>query len=220
MLITAHVNGIGLAYWMEGTSGPPLILLHGRTATHRDWGGSIAHFAARHRVYAMDMRGHGASEYADDYSFPVMAEDVRALLDHLRIDRASIIGHSLGGVVAYHFAMTHPHRLERLVLEDPPPPFPVIRDPVQEDDSTGFDWHMVHQTEAQFRTPDPAWPEALKRITTPTLVLSGGPKSHVRAPELAALIPGAHLVTLDTGHLVHTTAPDDFHTTVDAFLHT
>lgn len=217
-MITAHVNGVGLAYWMEGTTGPPLILLHGRTANHTDWGASIPHFAARHRVYAVDLRGHGASEHTADYGFPTMAEDLRALLDHLRLDRATIVGHSLGGVVAYHFAMTHPHRLDRLVLEDPPPPFPVIRPPIEEDDSTGFDWRMVHQTEAQFTTPDPAWPGTLSQITTPTLIISGGRKSHVRAERLAPLIPGSHLTTLDTGHLVHSTDPIAFHTTVDAFL--
>ncbi|MFC6086219.1 alpha/beta fold hydrolase [Sphaerisporangium aureirubrum] len=219
MLIRAHVNGIGLAYWMEGTTGSPLVLLHGRTATHADWGDSIARFAARHRVFAVDLRGHGASEYAGDYRFPVMAEDVRALLDHLKLDRASVVGHSLGGVVAYHLAMTHPHRLDRMVLEDPPPPFPMTRPPVQEDDSKGFDWQMVHQTESQFTTPDPTWRDSLKQITTPTLILSGGPKSHVRPEPLATLIPTAHLQTLDTGHLIHTTDPNGFHTAVDPFLH-
>ncbi|NRQ30595.1 alpha/beta fold hydrolase [Nonomuraea sp. NN258] len=213
-------NGIKLTYREEGSPGaPPLVLLHGRTADHNDWNGITQHFAARYHVHALDLRGHGASDFPGDYRFSVMAQDVIAFLDALGHDRATLIGHSLGGLVAYHAAMAHPGRIERLVLEDPVPPYPVTgRPPLMEDDSTGFDWRMMHETERQFIDPDPAWADALGGITAPTLVLSGGPRSQFTLDETAARIPGAEFVTIDAGHLIHMSARAEFLRVVDAFL--
>ncbi|MFB4281670.1 MULTISPECIES: alpha/beta fold hydrolase [unclassified Nonomuraea] len=220
MIREAHVNGIKLVYREEGDpSAPPLLLLHGRTANHNDWNGVTQHFAARHHVFALDLRGHGASGWPGEYPVPAMAEDVVALLDHLGIERATLVGHSLGGVVAYHAAMNHPDRVARLVLEDPPPPVPLTgRSPIVEDGSTGFDWRMMHDTERQMLDPDPAWAEGLGKITAPTLVLSGGAQSPFDAGEVAARIPGAKLVTIEAGHLIHVSARGEFVRTVDAFL--
>lgn len=216
----AHVNGIKLVYREEGDpTAPPLLLIHGRTANHNDWNGITQHFAARYHVIAPDLRGHGVSGYQGPYEVPEMAEDVVALLDHLGIGRATLVGHSLGGVVAYHAAMNHPDRIERLVLEDAPPPLPFKnRPPIVEDDSTGFDWRMMHDTERQLAGPDPAWLEGLGKITAPTLVLSGGEQSPANTGEVAARIPGARLVTIDVGHLIHTTARSRFLQAVDTFL--
>lgn len=77
---------------------------------------------------------------------------------------------------------------------------------------------MIHDTERQLVGPDPAWLEGLGRITAPTLVLSDGEGSPVNAREVAARIPGARLVTIDVGHLIHTTARDRFLQAVDTFL--
>ncbi|QFY11310.1 alpha/beta fold hydrolase [Nonomuraea phyllanthi] len=216
----AHVNGIKLVYREEGDpASPPLVLIHGRTADHNDWNGITQHFAARYHVVVPDLRGHGASARPGSYAVTEMAEDVVALLDHLGMGRVTLIGHSLGGVVAYQVAMNHPDRAERLVLEDPPPPVPFRnRPPVVEDDSTGFDWRMVHEVERQLVDPDPAWLEGLGGITAPTLVLSGGKLSHVGADQLAARIPGARLVVIEVGHLIHVTARARFLEAVDAFL--
>lgn len=216
----AHVNGIKLVYREEGDpAAPPLVLVHGRTANHNDWNGITQHFAARHHVIAPDLRGHGASDFPGEYAVATMAEDVAALLDHLRLGPVRLIGHSLGGMVAYHVAMRHPGHVERLVLEDVTPPYPVEgRAPLMEDGSTGFDWRMMHQTEPYIVDPDPALREELGTIAVPTLVLSGGESSPFDAPGLARLIPGAELVTIEAGHLVHATARAAFLTAVDAFL--
>ncbi|SEG31280.1 alpha/beta hydrolase fold [Nonomuraea solani] len=220
MIREAHVNGIKLVYREEGDpSAPPLLLIHGRTANHNDWNGITQHFAARHHVIAPDLRGHGASDHPGEYALPDMAEDIVALLDLLEIGRATLVGHSLGGVVAYHLAMSHPDRVERLVLEDPPQPYALTgRQPLVEDDSTGFDWRMMHDTERQLVDPDPAWAAGLAKITAPALVLSGGEKSPLDAGAVAALIPGARLVTIEAGHLVHMDARGEFLRVVDAFL--
>ncbi|MEV4106125.1 alpha/beta fold hydrolase [Nonomuraea sp. NPDC049695] len=220
MIREAHVNGIKLVYREEGDpASPPLVLIHGRTADHNDWNGITQHFAARYRVLALDLRGHGASDHPGSYELGEMAADVVALLDHLGIERATVIGHSLGGVVAYRMAMDHPERVERLVLEDAPPPLPFEnRPPIVEDDSATFDWRMMHQTERQLTDPDPALLERLGKITAPTLVLSGGELSHVGTEAVAERIPGARLVTIEVGHLIHVTARGPFLEAVDAFL--
>ncbi|GGS70463.1 hypothetical protein GCM10010176_011440 [Nonomuraea spiralis] len=216
----AHVNGIKLVYREEGDpAAPPLVLLHGRTANHNDWNGITQHFAARHHVFAPDLRGHGASDRPGEYAVGTMAEDVVALLDHLGLDRVRLVGHSLGGMVAYHVAMRHPGRVERLVLEDVTPPYPVEgRAPLVEDGSTEFDWRMMHQTEPFIVDPDPALAAELGRITAPSLVLSGGERSPFDAPALARLIPGAELVTIEAGHLIHAAERAAFLHAVDAFL--
>lgn len=214
------VNGVKIVYREEGdVQAPPLMLVHGRTADHNDWNGLTQHFARRYRVIVPDLRGHGASAWPGRYPIPAMAEDLVALLDRLGVGRVTLVGHSLGGMLAYHVAMNHPARVERLVLEDVPAPVPMRdRAPLVEDDSTGFDWRMMHQTERQFLDPDPAWPAALARITAPTLVLSGGRASPFRAEGLAALIPGAELATIEAGHLIHITERRAFQRVVDDFL--
>ncbi|MFD0584479.1 alpha/beta fold hydrolase [Dactylosporangium darangshiense] len=73
----------------------------------------------------------------------------------------------------------------------------------------------------QLREPDPAWWEALARIEAPTLVLSGGPKSHIppaRLKAMTAAIPGARLVTIAAGHRIHSTALPQFTAAVLEFL--
>ncbi|WP_336205643.1 alpha/beta fold hydrolase [Nonomuraea sp. LPB2021202275-12-8] len=209
-----------LTFREEGDpAAPALVLLHGRTADHNDWNGFTQHFAARHHVIAPDLRGHGASGYPGEYPIPAMADDIAALLVQLDIERATLVGHSLGGMVAYHLAMRHPELVERLVLEDAVTPDPMPdRAPVVEDGSTGFDWRMVHDTERQFLHPDPAWSAGLAGISAPTLVLSGGSASPFRAELLAERIPGAKLVTIEVGHLIHLTDRKAFLQAVDGFL--
>lgn len=92
------------------------------------------------------------------------------------------------------------------------------REPLVEDGSTGFDWRMMHDTERQFREPDPAWAAGLATISAPTLVLSGGRASHLDAGHLAERIPGAELVTIEAGHLIHATERMAFMQAVDDFL--
>ncbi|MEU4576393.1 alpha/beta fold hydrolase [Nonomuraea sp. ATR24] len=220
MIRETVANGIKLTYREEGDpAAPALVLLHGRTADHNDWNGITQHLARRHHVLVPDLRGHGASDRPGTYAIPDMAEDVAGLLDALGIDRAVVVGHSLGGMVAYHLAMNHPGRVTRLVIEDSAAPEPMHgRAPLVEDDSTGFDWRMMHDTERQFLDPDPAWLAGLARITAPTLVISGGAASPFRADRLAARIPGAALVTIEAGHLVHVTNPKAFKAALDTFL--
>src|SRR5579884_4063474 len=117
------LGGLPFHYHEAGSPDhPPLVLLHALGADARDWDEITAALADRAHVFALDQRGHGESARTDGYSFEAMRDDLRAFVDALALGRFSLIGHSMGGTVAYLFAETWPERIERLVFEDTPPP--------------------------------------------------------------------------------------------------
>jgi pimeloyl-ACP methyl ester carboxylesterase len=119
-------DGRRLAYQDTGGDGPAVLCLAGLTRNARDFAGLALHLAGSHipghRVLRLDSRGRGLSEWADDpvaeYTVPVEARDALALLDHLEIPRAAIIGTSRGGVLGLIIGATAPERMSCLVLND------------------------------------------------------------------------------------------------------
>ena len=101
-----------------GGQGPPAVLLHGGALTARTWDSVAIALRSDFRLIALDMRGHGASDWADDYSIESCAADLLAVIDGLGIERARIVGMSLGGMVACEFALRHRDRTESLVMVD------------------------------------------------------------------------------------------------------
>ena len=97
---------------------PTLILLHGFTGTAHAWDGLAHRLRRNYRVLALDQRGHGESEWATDYSVDRFVEDLRAFADALQITQFTLVGNSMGGRNAYHFAGQFPERVTRLVLGD------------------------------------------------------------------------------------------------------
>jgi pimeloyl-ACP methyl ester carboxylesterase len=115
-------DGVEIAFLDEG-QGEPIVLVHGFASTaavnwvHPGWVTTLAR--AERRVIALDNRGHGASSKLYDpsaYHSSIMADDVRALLDHLKIARADLMGYSMGGRISAFFALAHPHRLRRAIF--------------------------------------------------------------------------------------------------------
>ena len=98
--------------------GPPLIVLHGLFGSARNWTSVARRLAARRRVYALDLRNHGDSPWADDMDYPAMAGDVVAFMDAHGMDRAALLGHSMGGKVAMAAALDHGPRVACLVVVD------------------------------------------------------------------------------------------------------
>jgi len=99
--------------------GPVVVLVHGLVSDSSTWEPAIVALAARGiRVIAPDLLGHGASDKpaSADYSLDGFARSVRDLLDSLDVPRATLVGHSLGGAIAMHFAYHYPAHAERLVL--------------------------------------------------------------------------------------------------------
>jgi pimeloyl-ACP methyl ester carboxylesterase len=117
----AH-DGVEIAFLDEG-EGDPIVLVHGFASTaqvnwlHPGWISTLTR--AGRRVIALDNRGHGASSKLYDpaaYHTANMAEDVRALLDHLDVPRADVMGYSMGARITAFLALAHPSRLRRAVL--------------------------------------------------------------------------------------------------------
>jgi pimeloyl-ACP methyl ester carboxylesterase len=113
-------DGVDLYYCDEG-SGPPLVLVHGFAVSgdvNFRWPGLTRALARDHRVLSLDMRGHGRSGKPHDtarYGME-MVRDVVRLLDHLGIDRAHVVGYSLGGFVSLRLAASHPERLRSVSI--------------------------------------------------------------------------------------------------------
>ncbi len=217
------VRGIRLAYRVSGPpEAPPLVLLHALGENATDWEQVVPALAHSRRVYALDLRGHGRSDWPGDYSLELMRADVLQFLDALGLGHVDLIGHSMGGIVAYLLAQDHPQRVSRLVLEDVSVPRPrEPSTPTRLDGDLTFNWEMVLAVRRQIDQPDSRWLERLSQITAETLVVAGGPRSHVPqdgVAELARRIPGGHMVTIPVGHLIHHAAPEAFTEVVAAFL--
>jgi pimeloyl-ACP methyl ester carboxylesterase len=111
-----ELHGERVAYRDAG-SGEVVVLIHGMAGSSDTWEAVIPHLARRHRVIAPDLLGHGQSDKPrTDYSLGAFAAGLRDLLDELRISRATIVGHSLGGGVAMQFIYQHPEYCQRLIL--------------------------------------------------------------------------------------------------------
>jgi pimeloyl-ACP methyl ester carboxylesterase len=106
-----------------GGQGPAVVLLHGFGDTGDMWAPLAAELARDYTVVVPDLRGMGLSSHpADGYDKRTQAADVRAVLTHLGLDRAVIVGHDLGTMVAYAYAARYPDKTEKLVVMDAPVP--------------------------------------------------------------------------------------------------
>jgi pimeloyl-ACP methyl ester carboxylesterase len=112
----AAVNGINLYYETHG-SGRPLILLHGGLGSGEMFGPVLPMLAERHQVIAVDLQGHGRTADIDrPLDVRLMADDIGALIGHLRLAATDVVGYSLGGGVALQTAARHPSKVRRLVM--------------------------------------------------------------------------------------------------------
>jgi pimeloyl-ACP methyl ester carboxylesterase len=110
----APVNGIKIWY-AEFGQGAPIILLHGGLANSSYWGNQVPILAEHYRVIVMDSRGHGRSTRDEKpYGYDLMASDVIALMDYLKIDKAAVVGWSDGAILGLDIAIHHPERLTKL----------------------------------------------------------------------------------------------------------
>lgn len=113
----APVNGTKVYYEVYG-KGKPLVLLHGAFYTiDMNWGELIPELSKTRKVIAIEMQGHGHSPFSDrELSITNLANDVEKVMDYLKIDSADVAGYSMGGSVAYQFAVQSPQRLKKLVI--------------------------------------------------------------------------------------------------------
>jgi pimeloyl-ACP methyl ester carboxylesterase len=113
----APVNGLKMYYEIHG-EGKPLVLLHGSYMTiDLNWNQMIPELAKSHKVIGLEMQGHGrTADINRPFGYTFLAEDVAGLLKHINIDSADILGYSLGGTVAFEFAIRHPEMVNKLVI--------------------------------------------------------------------------------------------------------
>lgn len=111
---TADINGTVLHYTLQG-EGAPLVLIHAGVADSRGWQHQIEAFAQDYQVLAYDLRGYGQSKMPAHETY-THHEDLHALLTHLGIQSAYMVGMSMGGKTAINFTLTYPEMIKRLVL--------------------------------------------------------------------------------------------------------
>ncbi|MSP30140.1 MAG: alpha/beta hydrolase [Acetobacteraceae bacterium] len=111
-------DGIKL-YFEETGSGTPVIFVHEFAANHRSWEPQMRHFGQRYRAITYGARGYPPSDVPEDagkYSQNRAADDIAAVLDHLKIDKAHVVGLSMGGFATLHFGFRHAHRALSLTV--------------------------------------------------------------------------------------------------------
>ena len=110
-------SGVSLEYAERGPrDGLPVILLHGVTDSWRSFEPLLPHLPAGIRAFAISQRGHGGSSRPEQYTYTAMSEDIAGFMDAVDVDRAVLVGHSMGSLIALRFALDHPARTRGLVL--------------------------------------------------------------------------------------------------------
>ena len=118
-------------HYAAAGKGPLVVMIHGFPDYWYSWRKQMPELAKNYRVVAIDQRGYNLSSQPEgvaEYAMPKLVGDVAAVLDHFKADKAVIVGHDWGGIVAWTFAMTFPQRVDRLVILNLPHPRGLIRE--------------------------------------------------------------------------------------------
>ena len=216
----------------ETGDGEPLVLLHGNGEDGTYFAHQIAHFSQRFRVLALDTRGHGKSPRGEaPFTIRQFARDLLAFLDARGIERAHLLGFSDGGNIALVFALAHPERVGKLVLNGANLNTRGVKRSVQVPIELGYRMaRLFAGLSAKARAnaemlglmvndPNVA-PEELAALTAPTLVIAGDNdmirEDHTRL--IAERIPNARLAFVPGDHFVAAKNPAAFNREVERFL--
>ena len=115
-------DGLSLAYDEAGAGDPPMLFVHGWCCDRTHFAPQMEHFASRHRVVAVDLRGHGESARPDDgqYTLDIFADDLAWICGELGLRKPVVVGHSMGGAVTLNLAARHPQLPAAIVMLDAP----------------------------------------------------------------------------------------------------
>lgn len=230
----ANLNGMKMWYAIfNPRGGSPVILLHGGLGSSHDWRNQIPALVARHEVIVADSRGQGRSTRGNEQiGYDVMSADVLALMDHLKIRQAAIVGWSDGGIIGLDIAIHHPDRITKLFAYGAnydvdglaPSPVPSVLAPLQASASGLLDEQAetVREVNEMWETEPNFTPAELRSIYVPT-VIADGEREEAILPEhtrqMARLIPGAKLVILpNVGHAGLLQDPAAFNKALVKFL--
>jgi pimeloyl-ACP methyl ester carboxylesterase len=111
-----EVNGMQMYYEVSG-SGEPLIVLHGSYMNIPSMGPIIPKLAETHKVYALELQGHGRTTDIDrPITYPALADDVAAFMDKVGLPKADVFGYSLGAIAGLQMAIRHPDKVNKLIM--------------------------------------------------------------------------------------------------------
>ena len=219
-------------HYEEAGEGETLILLHGNGEDGTYFEHQIDAFASRFRVIALDTRGHGRSPRGEaPFAIRQFADDLLAFMDEHGIERAHLLGFSDGGNIALVFALSHPERVGKLVLNGANLDAGGVKPSVQLPIVMGYRmasffgrWSEQARRNAEtlgLMVNDPnIAPEELPALSVPTLVVAGTrdmiKEEHTRL--IAGSIPGAQLAFGEGDHFVARKNPKAFNKVVEGFL--
>lgn len=236
----AAVNGIKVYYTRTG-HGSPVVLLHGGLSNSDYWGNQVKALAAKHTVISIDSRGHGRSSRDDKpYGYDLMADDVVAVLDHLKIPRADIVGWSDGAIIGIDLALRHPDRIGKVFAFAANTQTSGVKDAVEKNptfaafiERAGKEYAKLSPTPKEYDAfveqishmwaSQPNWTDAqLQSIKTPILIADGDHDEAIKREHteyMATTIPGAGLLILpNTSHFAFLQDPALFNAAVLGFL--
>jgi len=219
-------------YFIERGQGAPLVLLHGNGESSDYFKGQIGEFSKYFHVYALDTRGHGRTPRGRaPFTIRQFAEDLLGFLDARRIGRAHLLGFSDGGNIAMVFALAHPDRVDKLVLDGANLNAKGVKRTTQLPIEIGYRAARIFSAKSKeagrhaellgLMVHDPNIPaEELSRIQAKTLVMAGTrdviQEAHTRL--IADRIPGAELALIPGSHFIAAENPEAFNRRVLAFL--
>jgi pimeloyl-ACP methyl ester carboxylesterase len=235
-----NANGISIYYAIYG-QGSPVILLHGGLANADYWGNQIKALAPHHTVIVMDSRGHGRSTRdSRPYGYDLMADDVVALMDVLKVPKADIVGWSDGGILGLDLAMRYPDRVGKIFAFAANTMTSGVKENVEKNPTfAAFIERTRHEYKTYSASPkeydafveqiskmwatQPNWTVAeLKAITAPVLVVDGDHDEAIKREHteyIASTIPGAGLLILpNTSHFAFLQDPKLFNYSILHFL--
>ena len=235
----APVNGIKIWYASFGR-GEPVLLIHGGLANSNYWGHQVRALLKHYRVVVMDSRGHGRSSRNEQpYGYDLMASDVLALMDHLGINKAAIVGWSDGAIIGLDIAMHHPERVSRLFAfaanSDPSGVADIAKSDVFNAyiERAGEEYKRLSPTPTEYKSfveqitkmweTQPNWTEAdLAAIKVPTWIVDADHDEAIKRENtefMAAHIPGAGLlIQPNVSHFSFMQDPEQFTNDVLHFL--
>ena len=219
-------------YYQEQGAGAPLLLLHGNGEDGTYFVHQMDAFAQHYRVIAVDTRGHGRSPRGTAaFTIRQFAEDLLDFMDALHLEKAHILGFSDGGNIALTFALRHPERVDRLILNGANLNPAGVKASVQIPIVVGYHIASLFRNEKArqhaallgLMVKEPNFsPADLAKLTVPTLVIAGTKdmirEKHTRL--IADSIPNARLVLLPGDHFVANKNPEAFNRAVLDFLQT
>ncbi len=124
-------------YYRKTGSGSPLVIIHGLYGSSDNWMNISKRLAEKYTVYLIDQRNHGRSGFADSHTYNDMRDDLAEFFEKHNIEKATILGHSMGGKTAMWFAADFPEKVEKLVIADIAP-----KDYLQQKDESQFYLHQ------------------------------------------------------------------------------